>query len=128
MGVLEHGCNSSGPLSSGASQASLIFNAMTRLPMVAGREHLLPPWFSRLHGRYKTTGAILFIGSLTIVALVAGSAGVGSQEAIQLISNAAVILYALTYADLDTSSPWQKPALFAVSIVGAVCDRAFFLE
>src|SRR6266566_571920 len=26
------------------------------------------------------------------------------------------------------SSPWQKPVLFAVSIVGAVCDRAFFLE
>src|SRR5438034_6548488 len=26
------------------------------------------------------------------------------------------------------SSPWQKSALFAVSIVGAVCDRAFFLE
>src|SRR5947207_9589312 len=25
-------------------------------------------------------------------------------------------------------SPWQKSALFAVSIVGAVCDRAFFLE
>ena len=27
-----------------------------------------------------------------------------------------------------SSSPWQKPVLFAVSIVGAVCDRAFFLE
>src|SRR5437763_7360832 len=26
------------------------------------------------------------------------------------------------------SSPWQKSALFAVSIVGRVCDRAFFLE
>src|SRR5947208_17104545 len=26
------------------------------------------------------------------------------------------------------SSPWQKSALFGVSIVGAVCDRAFFLE
>src|SRR5438128_71274 len=27
-----------------------------------------------------------------------------------------------------TSSPWQKSALFTVSIVGAVCGRAFFLE
>src|SRR5205823_783532 len=26
------------------------------------------------------------------------------------------------------SSPWQKSALLTVSIVGAVCDRAFFLE
>jgi amino acid transporter len=80
------------------TQVSLIFNATTRLPMVAGWDHLLPPWFSRLHPRYKTpTGAILFIGLLTIVALVAGSAGVGSQEATQLMSNAAVILYGLTY-------------------------------
>jgi glutamate:GABA antiporter len=80
------------------AQASLIFNATTRLPMVAGWDHLLPSWFSRLHLRYKTpVGAIVFIGVLTIVALVLGSAGVGSQEAVQIMSNAGVILYALTY-------------------------------
>jgi len=51
-----------------------------------------------LHPRHKTpVGAILFIGTLTIFVLILGSAGVGSQEAIQLMSNSAVILYALTY-------------------------------
>src|SRR5262249_49453644 len=80
-------------------QASLIFNAMTRLPMVAGWDQLLPEWFSRLHPRHKTpVGAILFIGTFTIFVLILGSAGVGSQEAIQLMSNSGVILYALTYA------------------------------
>jgi glutamate:GABA antiporter len=80
------------------TQASLVFNATTRLPMVAGWDQLLPDWFSRLHPRHKTpVGAILFIGTLTIFVLILGSAGVGSQEAIQLMSNSAVILYALTY-------------------------------
>ena len=80
------------------AQASLVFNATTRLPMVAGWDRLLPDWFSRLHPRHKTpVGAILFIGTLTIFVLILGSAGVGSQEAIQLMSNSAVILYALTY-------------------------------
>jgi glutamate:GABA antiporter len=80
------------------TQSSLIFNATTRLPMVAGWDQLLPEWFSRLHPRHKTpVGAILFIGMLTIFVLILGSAGVGSQEAIQLMSNSGVILYALAY-------------------------------
>jgi amino acid transporter len=80
------------------TQASLIFNATTRLPMVAGWDQLLPDWFSRLHPQHKTpVGAILFIGTLTIFVLILGSAGVGSQEAVQLMSNSGVILYALAY-------------------------------
>src|SRR5438552_9552340 len=35
---------------------------------------------------------------------------------------------ATTLGPFGSSSPWQKSALFAVSIVGAVCDRAFFVE
>ena len=33
---------------------SLGFSMITRLPMVAGWDHLLPEWFSRLHPRYRT--------------------------------------------------------------------------
>jgi amino acid transporter len=84
--------------------------------MVAGWDHLLPAWFSRLHPRHKTpVGAIVFIGIMTMVALVLGSAGVGSQEAFQVISNAAVILYAMTYlvmfaiplAGRGEKAPWS---------------------
>ncbi len=35
-------------------QASVAFTAVTRLPMVAGWDHMLPAWFSRLHATYKT--------------------------------------------------------------------------
>jgi amino acid transporter len=80
------------------TQSSLIFNAMARMPMVAGWDHLLPNWFSRLHPQHRTpVGAISFVGTLTILVLILGSAGVGSQEAIQLMGNSAVILAALTY-------------------------------
>jgi glutamate:GABA antiporter len=91
------------------TQVSLIFNATARLPMVAGWDHLLPAWFSRLHPRHKTpVGAIVFIGSMTILALILGSAGVGSQEAVQLLSNASVTLYALTYL-----------VMFAIPLLGS---------
>jgi amino acid transporter len=80
------------------AQTSLIFNATTRLPMVAGWDHLLPVWFCRLHPRYKTpVGAIGFIGAMTVVALILANAGAASQEAFQLLNNSAVIMYALTY-------------------------------
>ena len=78
------------------AQTSLIFNATTRLPMVAGWDHLLPEWFSRLHPKYKTpVGAICFSGVLTVAALLVANAGVASQEAFQILNNAAGIMYAL---------------------------------
>src|ERR1039457_3385677 len=36
------------------STFSLYFSGSARLPIAAGWDHLLPPWFSRLHARYKT--------------------------------------------------------------------------
>jgi amino acid transporter len=36
------------------AQSALCFSAMIRLPMVAGWDHLLPAWFSRLDPRYRT--------------------------------------------------------------------------
>ncbi len=79
-------------------QTILLFNATSRLPMVAGWDHLLPEWFTRLHPRYRTpTGSILFMGASTLVLTVLASLGVGSQEAYQLLENVGGIAYALTY-------------------------------
>ncbi len=48
------------------------FTASTRLPMVAGWDHLLPEWFSRLHPRYKTpVNSVLFLGAATLVVAIA---------------------------------------------------------
>lgn len=77
---------------------SIYFIGNTRLPMVAGWDRLLPAWFSRLHGKYKTpTNSILFVGVVTLVIGFASLTGVHAHEAFQLIDNAGGVFYALTY-------------------------------
>lgn len=70
----------------------------TRLPMVAGWDHLLPGWFSELHPRFKTpVNSILFVGAMMLALGLLGISGVGQQEAFQLLTNASEIFYALAY-------------------------------
>src|SRR5439155_2256880 len=79
----------------------LIFAGNTRLPMVAGWDGLLPAWFTRLHPRYRTpVNSILFVGAVTVGLTLAGQAGVGVQEAFQLLENAGGIAYAFAYLAL----------------------------
>ena len=74
------------------------FAGVTRLPMVAGWDGLLPAWFSKLHPTRRTpTHSILFVAAATLVIGLGGTAGVRSQEAYQLLGSVALILYALTY-------------------------------
>ncbi len=52
------------------------FTVSTRLPMVAGWDHLVPEWFSRLHPRYKTpVNSVLFLGAATLVVALAALIG-----------------------------------------------------
>jgi amino acid transporter len=89
---------------------TLIFAGNTRLPMVAGWDGLLPRWFTHIHPRFRTpSNSILFVGVLILVLTIAGQAGVGVQEAFQLLDNAAGILYGFAYL-----------GLFAIPIVAAV--------
>jgi glutamate:GABA antiporter len=90
------------------AQMSVNFSATARLPMVAGWDHLLPKWFTKLHPRYKTPAhSIFFVGAMTLAFAMSGMIGVGSQEAMQLFNNSAGIFYAITYL-----------ALFALPIFG----------
>lgn len=80
------------------AQSSVMFSGNTRLPMVAGWDHLLPVWFTRLHEKYKTpVNSIIFVGAVTLVLSLIGLIGVGKQEAFQLLWNASGVFYALTY-------------------------------
>jgi amino acid transporter len=80
------------------AQASVNFTANSRLPMVAGWDRLLPQWFTRLHPRYKTpVNSVLFVGAMVLCFGLAGIAGVGRQEAYQMIQSASIIFYALSY-------------------------------
>jgi glutamate:GABA antiporter len=93
---------------------SLSFSSMVRLPMVAGWDHLLPSWFSRLDPRYRTpVGSILFAGAIGIAFAVLANAGAGSQEAFQLLDNTGGILYGLTYLvmfAIPLVAPGEKPS------------------
>jgi amino acid transporter len=89
------------------AQASVTFTGNTRLPMVAGWDDMLPPWFTRLHDRYRTpVNSILFVGGATLVLGVVGLIGVGKQEAFQLLWNASGTFYALTYLVMFALPLW----------------------
>jgi len=80
---------------------SIYLTANARLPMVAGWDDLLPAWFTRLHPRYQTpVNSIVLVGAATLAFGLLGIAGVGMQEANQLLDNAAGIFYASTYVVL----------------------------
>jgi amino acid transporter len=80
---------------------SVYFSASARLPMVAGWDHLLPEWFTRLHAKYKTPiNSILFLGAITLAGSAAALIGVGPQEAYELLLTWAFTFYAIAYLAL----------------------------
>jgi amino acid transporter len=85
-------------LSMRVAQASVSFTAVTRLPMVAGWDRMLPAWFSRLHSRYRTpVNSIVLVGACSFGIALLSLVGVGQAEAFQLLFNASGVFYALTY-------------------------------
>ena len=90
------------------SQISVAFSAVTRLPMVAGWDRMLPAWFSRLHPTYRTpVNSIAVVAAFSFAMSVLSLVGVGQAEAFQLIFNAGGIFYALTYL-----------VMFAIPLIG----------
>jgi glutamate:GABA antiporter len=70
----------------------------TRLPMVAGWDHLLPDWFAKLHPKYKTpVNSILFIGGVAFAAALAALIGAGAEEAYELLLTGSFTFYGLAY-------------------------------
>jgi amino acid transporter len=90
------------------AQSSFSFGGITRLPMVAGWDNLLPAWFTRLHSKYRTpVNSIIFVGAVTFFMSIVGLIGVGKQEAFQILWNASGLFYSLTYV-----------VMFAIPIFG----------
>lgn len=78
--------------------ATLAVTGVARLPMVAGWDRLLPQWFSQLHPKYRTpVNSILFVNLLIFVVALAGIAGVGHQEAFQILDSASNAFYGIAY-------------------------------
>ena len=80
------------------AQTSVSFTAVTRLPMVAGWDRLLPAWFSKLHPRYRTpVNSIVVVGICSLGLASLSLIGVAHAEAFQLLFNASGMFYAITY-------------------------------
>ncbi len=83
------------------ANASLLFTGITRLPMTAGWNHVVPAWFTALHPRWKTpVNSIAFVAVLILVMLFLSMLGVREQETMQLLSNASTVHYGLSYMAL----------------------------
>jgi glutamate:GABA antiporter len=93
--------------------ASFIFTGVSRLPLAAGWDHLIPAWFTRLHPRFRTpTNSVAFTCALVLLLLILANIGVHAQEAFQVLSNAAIAHYELSYL-----------AMFAIPLIGAKALR-----
>ncbi len=88
--------------------SSLIFTGLTRLPMTAGWDHIVPGWFTRIHPKWRTpVNSILFVAALVMLLTALSMLGVHEQEAAQLLAMSSVVHYAIAYV-----------GLFALPLVG----------
>jgi amino acid transporter len=93
--------------------ASLLFTGLTRLPMTAGWDRMIPSWFTRLDETHRTpVNSIVFVAALVTALILVSMLGVEEQEASQLLLAASIVHYAIAYA-----------VLFALPLVGAVAVR-----
>jgi len=80
------------------SSYTFYFSANTRLPMVAGWDHLLPSWFTRLHPKYRTpVNSIFFMAGVALATSIAVLIGSGNQESFILLQTWSWTLYGLAY-------------------------------
>ena len=92
---------------------SYLMTGVSRLPLAVGWDALIPAWFTRLHPRWKTpTNSILCTSGLLFAMILLASAGVHTQEAFQVLSNASLTHYEVAYL-----------VMFAIPLVGATALR-----
>jgi amino acid transporter len=97
------------------ASASLIFTGLTRLPMTAGWDNLVPRWFTRLDPVHRTpVNSILFVAALVVSLILLSMLGVHEQEAGQLLGMSADVHYGLVYL-----------ALFAIPLFGRMKGPAW---
>ena len=100
-------------LARAVASASLIFTGITRLPMTAGWDHVVPRWFTTLHPVRRTpVNSIYFVAALVMGLLVLSVLGVEAQEANQLLTLSSIVHYSIAYV-----------ALFSLPLFGTAALR-----
>jgi amino acid transporter len=81
-----------------SAQAAVYIAEISRLPMVAAWDHLLPPWFTRLHPRYGTpTRSLAVIVLVAVLMALLASYDAGAGEAFQLLVTCGFVCYGVNY-------------------------------
>lgn len=104
---------------SGAAILALLFAYFTqtvacvaqvsRLPMVAGWDGLLPGWFSQLHPRFKTpVRSLLIVVAACVLFGAASLVQVGEQEATQLLVGAGMACSGIYYLTMFAVVLWGR--------------------
>jgi amino acid transporter len=93
--------------------ASLFFTGISRLPMTAGWDHLVPEWFGRLSQKHQVPKNAVLVTAAAVAAFLAlAQVGTKAAEASQLLSNASQEMYEVAYL-----------SMFAIPLVGASALR-----
>lgn len=80
------------------AQNALFIAETSRLPMVAGWDHLMPAWFTRLHPRFRTpTRSLAVISIVGALFSILASSSAGAGEAFQLLVTSGFICYGVNY-------------------------------
>jgi amino acid transporter len=86
-----------------AAQYAMIVAETSRLPLVAAWDHLLPPWFMRLHPKYRTpTRSLAVISAVAVVMGILASVGAARRK---------------------RSRCSRPPAIFATASTTSSCSR-----
>jgi amino acid transporter len=91
------------------TQAVACVAQVSRLPMVAGWDGLLPEWISKLHPRFRTP--VRSLGVVVAACLVLGAASlvrVGEQEAAQILIGAGMACSGLYYLMMFAVVLWGR--------------------
>jgi amino acid transporter len=110
------------------AQAAMYVAETSRLPMVAGWDHIIPAWFTRLHPRHGTPTrslAVIVVAALAFSFLASWQAGAG--EAFQLLMTSAFVCYGVNYllmfaVPLLAGTRWsRRPDLRPPPLVRIAC-------
>ena len=115
-------------MASAVGQFGGIGTAVSRLPLAAGVDHLLPAAFGRIHARWATPHiSILTLGAVSSFLLVAIQAGDTMRAAYQALVSLMLIGGFLPYLYIYASAfragkRWSASAGFAMSVFALFCS------
>jgi amino acid transporter/nucleotide-binding universal stress UspA family protein len=134
MGKVGYSIVLGGGILATVSSANASIMAASRISFAMGRDKLMPDWFNRIHGRFKTPYRSIFVtGGLTMILLVVlGThleliAEVGAFLSLLLYAFISLATIVMRHANLDWYKPTFKTPLYPVVPIIGLLGCAFVM-